>query len=66
MKIHRDWRPLVKELKLAGYVVLPGGNHYGIHRVSDGKKVNQLPSTPSDHRAVLNKRCDLRKAGILV
>jgi hypothetical protein len=65
VKIHRDWKPLVRELRDAGYEVRPGGRHYAIYRISDGQKVNQLPCTSSDRRALKNKRADLRRLGFL-
>lgn len=64
-KLHRDFRPLVRELEALGFVVEPGGKHYLIKRISNGKTVGSLPRTPSDRRNILNTRSDLRRAGIL-
>ena len=61
--IGKDWKPLVRELRAAGCEIETGGKHYTIKR--DGKTVGHLPISPSDRRALLNKRAQLRTAGVL-
>lgn len=62
--IHKDWKPLVRELRRAGYKVKPGSNHHRILN-KNGKFVAPLATTPSDHRALKNQRAQLRRNGIL-
>lgn len=65
MKIHKELRPIAKQVEEAGYTIICGGKHFKIKNVA-GKTVGQLPSTPSDGaRAVKNVRTQLRRHGIL-
>ncbi len=64
VRVARDWRPLVREIEAAGYTVEAGGRHLTV-RNAEGKAVHFLPSTPSDHRGLLNNRAELRRKGII-
>lgn len=65
MKVHRNLRPLVRDLKANGFQVVPGrGGHIHV-RTREGKFVYAMPSSPSDIRGPLNARTDLRKMGAL-
>lgn len=65
IKIHRDFRPLVREMRARGYdVVLARSSH--LHVVnSDGKFIASLSGSPSDRKACLAARTQLRRMGVL-
>lgn len=63
-KLHKDLRPLVKQLKDLGFHIESGGKHALIKSI-EGKVVGSLPLTPSDHRTMKNTISDLRRAGVL-
>lgn len=63
MKIHKDWKPLVKEIRELGYDVVMGGKH--LHIKKGTQTVGHLPCSTSDHRALKNARAQLRNTGIL-
>jgi hypothetical protein len=44
-------------------IVKAGNGHFKIY-TADGKHIVPIPATPSDFRAVRNKRAQLRRAGI--
>jgi len=59
MRIPKDYRPLVKEASALGLTVSQGSRHL---RVSDhGRVIATWPTSPSDRRASLNARADLRR-----
>lgn len=72
-KIHRDFKPLVKAAEDLGWVLHPprGKGHPRLvppkgWKMPDGSEARSLviPSTPSDHRNLLNTRAMLRRSGI--
>lgn len=65
MRVHKDFRPLLKAAKRAGWdVTQTQGGH--IQVVNLAGDVTHLPSTPSDHRSYMNARQELRKMGLRV
>ncbi len=64
MKIPREWRKLVEQIRKNGYTVEPGGRHLTV-RNGEGKAVHFLPSTPSERRGLLNNCAELRRKGII-
>lgn len=59
-----DYDALLERAKDAGAVVgLTGSGHWRI-TTPDGKRLF-VSQTPSDHRAVINLRAELRRAGLL-
>jgi hypothetical protein len=61
-----DIRKLVLQIKRNGYDVIPSGSgHLKVVDPNTGQMVASMPSSPSDHRALLNTRAELRKAGAL-
>lgn len=63
--IHKDLRPLVKELRKRGYTIAQTrGNHYGVYAAS-GTLLQVFAATASDHRAIKNLRADLRRKGMI-
>jgi hypothetical protein len=60
-----DYKKILKEVKRAGWSVTPGKRHLEI-RNPEGRRVATCASTPSDRRAVLNFRADLRRAGLAI
>lgn len=66
LKIHRDYRDIVKELKANGFEVIRARRRCHIHVLDiDGNLVAVFPATPSDHRALENTRAQLRRAGAI-
>lgn len=63
---NRDMDALVKAAWDADAWCVRGGNqHVKVYPV-DGSRMIPIPSTPSDHRTVRNKKAALRRAGIPV
>jgi predicted RNA binding protein YcfA (HicA-like mRNA interferase family) len=63
--VHKDLRPLVKQLKKNGYTVAQTrGNHYGVY-APDGKLLQVIAGTTSDHRSMKNLKADLRRKGMI-
>lgn len=61
----KDLRPLVKQLKKAGYTVAPTkGGHYGVY-APDGALLQVFAASASDHRALKNLRADLKRKGMI-
>lgn len=63
MKIPKDLRPLAKAARAQGWVIEHTRNGHLAWRSPAGVTV-YTPSTPSDHRGVLNTRRDLRRHGL--
>jgi hypothetical protein len=58
----KETRELVRKLKALGCEVRPHKGHWKVYR--DGEYVATVPSTPSDHRTMLNVRAQLRRIGL--
>jgi hypothetical protein len=58
----KEARRLIRSLERAGAVVEP--RKHGFLIKLDGRPVANIPGTPSDARAMLNARADLRRAGL--
>lgn len=71
-KYHRDYKALVKSAEAAGWTIsVTGKSHPRLNppkgaKRRDGTPANPvtIPSTPSDHRGLLNTRADLRRQGL--
>lgn len=63
----RNYPTTIRELRRrvieAGYLIRPGGKHDRVE-TPDGRLVYTLPTTPSDHRAMLNTVKELARKGI--
>lgn len=56
-----DWRRLLKALRVAGFELRYGkSGHLKVYN-QRGRLLCTLPQTPSDYRALLNARSDLRR-----
>lgn len=62
-RIHKDMRPLVRELEANGCQVVPGGKHFIVLRGTT--RVATLPGSPGDRRNFLNNRAHLRRLGLI-
>lgn len=62
-KAQREVDELVATAVLQGWTSRSGGKHY-VLRSPDGVSTVTVSKTPSDFRAVLNIRADLRRAGV--
>ena len=66
--MHKDLRPIVKELRKRGYTVAPTrGGHYGIYSSEEtgGALLHVMVGTPHGQRWQKNLRADLRRKGLL-
>lgn len=61
--VPKDYRPLVKAAKKAGWILRPKKRHLLLES-PDGATLVGFPGTPSDHRSLLNTRAELRRAGV--
>lgn len=63
--VDKEFRPLVKQLKRLGYLVVTKG-HRGHPKIMrpDGTLVCPLPTSSSDHRALKNAVAQLRANGV--
>ena len=66
-RVDRELRPLIKEIKAAGYEVVrtPGKGGHLIVQTKDGRRLYALPSTPGRGRALQNLRAALKRQGII-
>jgi hypothetical protein len=63
--LHKDLRPLVKQLKKRGITVAPTKNgHYGVY-AQDGTLVQVIAGSTSDRRSMANLKADLRRKGMI-
>ena len=72
MKYHRDYKPLVEAALEQGWTLDVTSKNHPLLRPPPGQKDRQggparpltIPSSPSDHRSLLNTRRDMRYNGI--
>lgn len=62
--MHKDLRPIVKQLRRNGYTVEQGGKHLIVFD-QNGKRRYALPSTPGGGRWKQNLMADLKREGLL-
>jgi hypothetical protein len=63
--MHKDLRPIVKQLRKRGYTVAPTrGGHYGVYD-SDNVLLHVLVGTPHGQRWQKNLKADLKRKGLL-
>lgn len=65
MKIQKDFRPLLKAAKDAGWTLHERDKGI-LLRAPDGKSTQMIHGSNSDFRAVKNLRASLRRAGVRV
>lgn len=63
-RVHKDWRPLQRELKAHGFDIVPGGKHNHIRSMT-GKLIYTISVSPSCKHAIKNTRRDLVRMGVL-
>lgn len=63
--LHKDLRPLVKQLKARGITVAPTKNgHYGVY-APNGTLVQVIAGSTSDKRSKANLLADLKRKGLI-
>lgn len=63
-RVHKDWRPLQRELAKRGFTITPGGKHNHIRNI-EGKLVYTISVSPSCKHAIKNTWRDLARMGVL-
>ena len=64
--MHKDLRPIVKELRKRGYTVeVEKGQQHLTVRDAAGNNLHSLPSTPGGGRWLQNLRSELRRKGLI-
>lgn len=58
----KDVADLLEAVTRAGGQIEKGGSHWKVRK--DGKVIGTVPSTPSDHRSLLNTRAELKRKGL--
>lgn len=63
-RVRPEVRDLIHDIRAAGGTLVPGGSHPKV--VFQGRVLDTVPLTPSDHRSVPNTRAKLRREGLPV
>jgi hypothetical protein len=66
-KVSSDWRPIVRELRAAGFELEWRGRGQHVAVLRDGKRVFTMPATckRGEHRTIVNTRAQLRRLGLI-
>ena len=62
MKLHRDWRHLVRAAKEQGWTIVERNGK--VKLIAPNGESTWIHGTPSERRGLYNKEADLRKMGL--